>query len=171
MSIFSGLQTLSLLFSGFQTQTRIYTVGHQFLSLIQIECYHQLSWISGLQMANVVLSGLCNHLAISFNKSPFTYMCICFIGVHVSNLCFPVQCSGWCYITSSYFVASTVPQTAFLNFNSLSLLWFWMTREKTLIALLLFIRWVMSNCSPGSFVREISQARILEWVAISFSRG
>src|SRR5574341_48163 len=28
------------------------------------------------------------------------------------------------------------------------------------------------DCSPlGSFVHEISQARILEWVAISFSRG
>ena len=28
------------------------------------------------------------------------------------------------------------------------------------------------NCSlPGSFVREIFQARVLEWVAISFSRG
>ena len=28
------------------------------------------------------------------------------------------------------------------------------------------------DCSlPGSFIREIFQARILEWVAISFSRG
>ena len=33
-------------------------------------------------------------------------------------------------------------------------------------------RWVMSNCSPpDSSARGILQARILEWVAISFSRG
>ena len=35
--------------------------------------------------------------------------------------------------------------------------------------------WLFSNprdCSlPGSFVLKISQARALEWVAISFSRG
>ena len=29
----------------------------------------------------------------------------------------------------------------------------------------------MDCCRPGSSVRGISQARILEWVAISFSRG
>ena len=33
-------------------------------------------------------------------------------------------------------------------------------------------RWDPMDCStPGSSVHEISQARILEWVAISFSRG
>ena len=29
----------------------------------------------------------------------------------------------------------------------------------------------MGCCLPGSFVHEISQARILEWVVVSFSRG
>ena len=42
--------------------------------------------------------------------------------------------------------------------------------------LFLFSRWVVSNCEPmdcsppGSSVHGISQARMLEWVAISFSR-
>ena len=46
------------------------------------------------------------------------------------------------------------------------------------VLLLLFSRWIMSDsfdtvdCSPpGSSIHEISQARILEWIAISFSRG
>ena len=30
---------------------------------------------------------------------------------------------------------------------------------------------LMDSCPPGSSVHGISQARILEWVAISFSRG
>ena len=49
---------------------------------------------------------------------------------------------------------------------------------KSIVSLLLLSHYVVSNslypmdCSPpGSSVHRISQARILEWIAISFSRG
>ena len=52
------------------------------------------------------------------------------------------------------------------------------TNRKLLVLLLLFILqscptlWDLMNCSPpGSSLHGIFRARILEWVAISFSRG
>ena len=51
------------------------------------------------------------------------------------------------------------------------------TCQWTLGLLFLFSHWVVSGscdpncCPPGSSVHGISQARILEWVAITFSRG
>ena len=60
----------------------------------------------------------------------------------------------------------------------LSTLMSYFSDSLTLLTWWWFSRWVMSNscnpmdCSlPASSAREILQARILEWVAISFSRG
>ena len=45
-------------------------------------------------------------------------------------------------------------------------------RKQVLVALLRLTLCDPMDCSPpGSYVREILQVRILEWVAIPFSRG
>ena len=61
-----------------------------------------------------------------------------------------------------------------LTADSSNLMWFVLLGESLKIQLLSHV-WLFCNpmdCSlPGSSVYEISQARILEWVVISFSRG
>ena len=54
--------------------------------------------------------------------------------------------------------------------------WFILLRNKSKVKVLV-AQWYLTFCNPedcslpGSSVHEILQARILEWVAISFSRG
>ena len=80
---------------------------------------------------------------------------IVYLGIlHIFNL---AACCFWCWVVGVYYL---------FWISILYKLW------KVLIAQLYLTLCNPMDCSPpGKFVHEILQARILEWVAISFSMG
>ena len=74
--------------------------------------------------------------------------------------------------TDDYYYSSVIPETGKRNEISPTIAWstVWWSSELSLSHVWLFCN--PTDCSlPGSSVHGISQARIMEWVAMSFSRG
>ena len=69
----------------------------------------------------------------------------------------------------SYFYHKAVFSTS--SVQSLSCVWYKCKSEKVIRSVMSYSLWSYGLYPPGSSVHEILQARILEWVAIPFSRG